>query len=204
MSNWKNIPNNEIINSTVQEMLERGFNPELVETREEALALIKTLIPANSEVMTGSSTTLSEIGLSDYLEGDAHPWNNLKKSVMAESDEQKRGKLRRLSASSDYFLASANAIAQTGELIFVDATGSRVTALPYSAGKVILVVGAQKIVPSIDEGMKRIREFVFPLEDARAQAAYGMGSGFGKWLIIENEFAADRIKVILVKEALGF
>lgn len=204
MSKWKNIPSDKVVSTAVENMRQRGFNPEVVATKAEAMDRIKALIPQGGEVMTGSSTTLKEIGLSDYLETGAHGWTNVHAEILAENDDQKRTKLRRQSSSSDYFLASANAIAQTGELIFADASGSRVTALPHAAGKVILVVGAQKIADSLESAVKRVREYVFPLEDKRAQEAYGMNSGFGKWLIVENEFAPNRIKVILVKEALGF
>lgn len=204
MSKWKNIPSDEVISTTVENMRQRGFNPEVVATKTEALNRIKALIPQGGEVMTGSSTTLKEIGLSDYLETNAHSWTNVHAEILAENDAQKRAKLRRQASSSDFFLASANAIAQTGELIFADASGSRVTALPYAAGTVILVVGVQKITDSLESAIKRVREYVFPLEDKRAQEAYGVHSGFGKWLIIENEFTPGRIKVILVKEALGF
>lgn len=204
MSKWQNIPSDDVVDTAVENMRGRGFNPEVVDTGVEALELIKSLIPEGGEVMNGSSTTLNEIGFSDYLQSSDHKWKNVHTEILNEDDDAKRAKLRRQSSSSDYFLASANAIAKTGELIFADASGSRVTALPHSAGKVILVFGAQKIVDSVEDGMQRIREHVFPLEDKRAMEAYGVNSGFGKWLIIENEFIPDRIKVILVKEALGF
>jgi len=52
--------------------------------------------------------------------------------------------------------------------------------------------------------MRRVREYVYPLEDARAKKAYGTSTAFGKWVIIENEFQKDRISIVLVKEVLGF
>jgi len=52
--------------------------------------------------------------------------------------------------------------------------------------------------------MRCVREYVFLLEDERAKSAYGTGSNFGKWVIIENEFQKDRISIVLVKEVLGF
>lgn len=185
-------------------MEERGFTVETVKNKREALKRIESLLPERAEVMTGSSTTLQEIGFNDVLEKNQKNWKNLNAQVWSENDEKKRGKLRRLAAASDYFLASANAVTEDGQLVAVDLTGSRVTSLPFAAGKVILVVGKQKIVPTLEDAFKRIREIVFPQEDARAQKAYGMGSGFGKWVIVERELQPGRITVILVDQELGF
>ena len=65
-------------------------------------------------------------------------------------------------------------------------------------------MGTQKIVSDLEEGLRRINEYSFPLEDARAQAAYGIGSAVNKVLIINREIVPDRFTVVLVDEALGF
>jgi hypothetical protein len=69
---------------------------------------------------------------------------------------------------------------------------------------VIWVVGSQKIVPTLDDAMRRVEEYALPLEDARARLAYGQGSFIGKVLTFHREYMPDRIYVILVKEKLGF
>ena len=56
----------------------------------------------------------------------------------------------------------------------------------------------------LEEGLRRINEYAFPLEDARAQAAYGIHSAVNKVLIINREIAPGRITVVLVDEVLGF
>src|SRR3989442_225146 len=68
----------------------------------------------------------------------------------------------------------------------------------------ILVVGTPKIGSDLEEGLRRINEYVFPLEDARAQAAYGVHSGVNKILIINRELVPGRITVVFVDEVLGF
>ena len=68
----------------------------------------------------------------------------------------------------------------------------------------ILVVGTQKIVPTLEEGLRRVHEYAYPLEDARAQVAYGIRSGVNKVLIINREVVPGRITVVLVDEVLGF
>ena len=154
--------------------------------------------------MNGSSTTLTEIGFTEYLKSGSHGWKNLHLLILEEKDPTQQLELRRKAASAEYFLGSVNAISKTGALIACDASGSRVTAYPFAAKKLILVAGTQKICDSLDEAMQRVRDYVFPLEDARALKAYGRNSSLGKWVIIEKEVIPDRITLILVKEKLGF
>lgn len=198
------IPNNEIVNATIEELKKHNINVVLVDNKENALKTILDKIPAGSEVANGSSTTLSEIGYIDYIKQNGAKYNNLNEKTLLETDSVKQSELRRKSVTADYYLASVNAITQQGQLVAVDATGSRVTAFPYAAKNLILVAGVSKITENLDSAMKRIREHVFPLEDKRMQGAYGMGSSFGKWVIIDNEVNPNRITLILVKEVLGF
>lgn len=201
---WQSIPTDEVIAATAENLQKRNINTQIVSDRAAALQAVKGLLPEKAEVMTGSSTTLNEIGMMDYLQGSDHNHHYLAAEVWAEGDPQARAQKRRLAIGADYYLASVNAIAQTGALVSCDATGSRVGAYPYGAGKLILVAGVNKITTDLSTAMQRVREHVFPLEDKRAQAAYGAGSSFGKWVIIENEVKPDRIHLILVKEVLGY
>ena len=203
-NNWSEIPNDEIVLKTIENLKSRGFNVILVKTKSEALSVIKKLIPSGSEVMNGSSTTLNEIGYTDLLKSGNHSWKNLHVEILKEPDKNKQADLRRKSACSEYFLASVNAISMNGELVACDASGSRVTAFPNAAKNLVLVAGIQKITDNLELAMKRVREYVFPLENERAKKAYGMGSNTSKWVILEKEFTPNRINLILVKEKLGF
>jgi L-lactate utilization protein LutB len=203
--NYLNIPEESVIESTVEELEKRGIQVSVVDNKTEALEEIKNLIPKSSKVTNGSSTTLRQIGYIEYLKTGKHGWTNLQEKILLEKDYIKQSELRRMSITdADYYLGSINAISANGELVAVDATGSRVGAYPFAAKKIVLVAGVQKIVPDIKEAMERIKKYVFPLENERAQKEYGMGSSFGKWVIIENELNSGRIKLILVKEVLGF
>jgi len=72
------------------------------------------------------------------------------------------------------------------------------------AGQVILVIGAQKIVPDVAAGMRRIYEYCYPLEDARARRAYAVPSGVNNILIINRAVTPGRVTAIIVNERLGF
>jgi hypothetical protein len=83
-------------------------------------------------------------------------------------------------------------------------SGSQLGPYASGAGKVILVVGTQKIVSTLDEGLRRITEYAFPLEDARAQEAYGVHSAINKVLITNREINPGRTTVVLIDEVVGF
>lgn len=201
---WTDIPSDSIIAETAKNLTANGMKTTIVESKEDALELIKKIIPKGAEINNGSSTSLHEIGFTDLLKSEEHGWNNIHGEILKETDWIKQSELRRKAVTSDFFLGSANAISKTGAIIAADATGSRIGAYPFAAKKLIIVASANKIVDTIDEAFDRIRQYVFDLENARAQEAYGMGSTMAKWLIIEKEVNPERIEVILVKEKLGF
>lgn len=201
---WDKLPSDEELKKTVEAVKSRGINVVIANDKNDTLEKVKELIPEGSEVYNGSSTTLNEIGFIEYLKSGEHPWKNLHEEVLNEKDPAKQSDLRRKYVTSEYFLGSVNAISKNGELVACDNSGSRVGAYHFAAKNVILVAGIQKITDSLETAMKRIREYVLPLEDARARKAYGMGSNTSKWIIIEKEINPNRITLILVKEKLGF
>lgn len=194
----------KILDKTVKNLKKRNIEVNMVDSQEEAIEKLISLIPADATVMTGSSTSLYQLGFMDYYLSEDHDWNALGPEIFKEKDAEKKRELRRHAETADYFIASVNAITEEGQLIAVDASGSRVSAYPYAAKHLILVAGIQKITLNIETGMRRIKEYVFPLENARAKRAYGQGSSFGKWVIIENEQKKGRITLILVREELGY
>lgn len=201
---YAQIPSGKELKETIDAIKSRGINVIVVENKEDSLNKIKELIPKGAQISNGSSTTLQEIGFVDYLKSGKHGWKSLHDEILKEKDQTKQLDLRRKSVTAEYFLGSVNAIAKTGELVACDASGSRVSAYPFAAKNLILVAGAQKITPSLEKAMQRVREYVYPLEDKRAKKAYGMSSTTGKWVIIEREIIPNRTTLILVKEKLGF
>jgi hypothetical protein len=201
---WNKMPDGLTIEKTIVGLRERNFNPTLVATRGEALEKLKLVIPAGAEVMTGSSTTLEEIGFIDFLINGKHPWRNWKDRILAEKDPEKQMDLRRASTTAEYFIGSVQAIAETGEVLGVDASGSRQGGYVFGAKNVIWVVGVNKIVPNLDMAFQRLREHVVPLEDARMKRTGAPGTFLGKMVVYEREGQPHRISTILVKEKLGF
>ena len=170
---------------------------------EEAKGIVLGLIPAGSEVHAGASQTLQTSGITEELEKSGRH-ELVGPRIWSMDRETQADEIRRLGSSPDFMLGSVHAVTETGSLVAASASGSQLGPYAAGAGKVILVVGTQKIVQDLDEALSRIYDYVFPLEDARAEEAYGVHSGVNKILIINREITPGRITVVLVDEALGY
>lgn len=169
----------------------------------EAKRMVMALIPDGAEVHHGASESLDVTGITDELE-DSGRYDPVRPRIFSMDRATQADQIRRLGAAPDFMLGSVHAVTETGSLLTASMGGSQLGPYASGAGRVILVVGTQKIVSDIEEGLRRIDEYSFPLEDARAQAAYGVHSGVNKVLIINRELTPGRITVVLVDEALGF
>jgi len=197
-------PTDEELDAAVESLEASGFDVVVVEDADAALSELKAQIPAGAGVMDGHSTTLEEIGFMNHLmEGD-HDWENRHAEVYGIDDDAERQRARREAQASDYFVGSVNAIAATGELVAADASGSRIGAYPFAASNLLVVAGTNKIVNDLDAALDRLENVAYPLEDARAQEAYGQGSMIGKQLIYRQEAEEDRTTLVLVRESLGY
>ena len=203
---FDNLASKETISKTEKTLTEHGFLPETVATGVEALARIKELIPAGVSVMNGSSRTLEEMGFVQYLKEGEHGWNNLHKAIVEEKDPVKQSLLRQQSVLSEYFLSSVHALSETGELVIASNSGSQLPSFAFTSPNIILVVGTQKITSTVNEAIRRLNEYVLPLEDARMKSV-GMGGSFiSKLLVVNREpsFMGRKVHILLVNEKLGF
>lgn len=168
----------------------------------EAKQLVLDLIPEGSQVYHGASQTLETTGITDEIEKSGY--DPVRPRIWSMDRATQADEIRRLTASPDVMLGSVHAVTETGSLMTASMGGSQLGPYVSGAGRVILVVGTHKVVSDLEEGMRRINEYAFPLEDARAQAAYGIHSGVNKILIINREITPGRITVVFVDEVLGF
>ncbi|SDY43112.1 lactate utilization protein [Halobellus clavatus] len=198
------LPDDETIEETVSNLEARGFEVVVVDSADEALETIQSHIPAGASVMNGHSTTLEEIGFMDYLSEGDHEWESLPDEIWSIDDDAERQAARRKSQTADYFLGGINAIAQTGELVAADLSGSRIGAYPFAAGNVVIVSGANKVVPTLDDALDRLESVAYPLENERAQEAYGVESAIAKQLIFRREAEEGRTTVVLIREQFGY
>jgi len=169
----------------------------------EAKRIVMDLIPDGSQVSYSSSQSLDVAGIIDEVEKSGR-YEALRPRIRSMDRKTQADEMRRLSSAPDYMLGSVHAVTETVALITASMGGSQLGPYVSGAGRVILVVGTQKIVSDLEEGLRRIDEYALPLEDARAMAAYGIHSAVNKVLIINREITPGRITVVLCDEALGF
>lgn len=173
-------------------------------------------IPRGAPVMTGGSQTVRAIGLEAALAAGGHDF--LRAKVKAIEDREARVRERRRASGAEYFVGGVNALALTGEIVNADGSGNRVAAYAYTAGRVFLVAGTNKIVPDLAAAMDRLRNHAAVGEcrslgkntpcavtgrcdSARCEPP---DRQCGKVLIIENEKIPGRITLVVVGEALGY
>jgi|SRR3989338_6051381 len=204
--NFNQLANNDSVEKTRKALLEKGYVVHVVENKAEALEKIKGLIPAGASVMNGSSVTLEQVGLVEYLKGGAHGWNNLHEAIVKEGDKAKQSALRKQALLADHYFGSVHALTEAGEFVIASNTGSQLPHLVYSSKNLVLVASTKKIVPTLADGLKRLDEHVIPLEDVHMKELYGMGTAKNKVLLFlgESPMTARKVNIILVKEDLGF
>src|SRR5438132_1654767 len=169
----------------------------------EAKRIVLGLIPDGSQVHHGASMSLDVAGITEEIDKSGR-YESLRPRISSMDRQTRADEIRRLSAGPDFMLGSVHAVTETGSLMAASMGGSQLGPYVSGAGRVILVVGTQKIVPDLEDGLRRINEYAFPLEDARAQEAYGIHSAVNKVLIINREITPGRITVVFVDEVLGF
>jgi hypothetical protein len=169
----------------------------------EARQMVMDLIPDGSQVSYGASQSLEVAGIIEAVESSGR-YEPLRPRIRSMDRKTQADEMRRLSAAPDVMLGSVHAVTETGALITASMGGSQLGPYVSGAGRVILVVGTQKIVSDLEEGLRRVNDYALPLESARAQAAYGIHSAVNKVLIINREIVPGRITVVFVDEVLGF
>jgi YkgG family uncharacterized protein len=197
------IPATEAILQQVADRIrERNIEVLIVNNGEEARQIVLERIPKGAEVHSGKSKTLQDSGIFDAIQ-DPNQYSALRHQML-KMDRKTQGKeIRKLIAAPDFMLGSVQAITEDGILVDVSATGSQIGPYANTAGKVILVVGSQKIVPNLETAIRRVREHVQPWEESQVRKLANIGTFVGKILLIEREWVNERMTVILVREPIG-
>lgn len=204
MGNWNKLADEQAIQNTTKALKQNGIEVFVVNNGVDAKKKALELIPEGSEVMTMTSVTLDTIELSEEINKEGGKYKLVRSKLQAMDRNTQAQEMNRLGSAPEVVIGSIHAVTKNGHVLIASATGSQLPAYVYGAGKVIWVAGSQKIVKNTDEGIKRIYEYVLPLEDKRAKKIYGVGSGVNKLLIVNKEVKPGRIILILVKEKLGF
>jgi hypothetical protein len=187
----------------VAEALERhNIEAIVVATGTEARERVLAMVPLGAEVHWGKSATLDSIGVTEaFLAGGRY--DAVRPRYMAMDRATQGREIRKLMAAPDLMLGSVQAVTDDGALVVVSYSASQIGPIAFGAGRVILVVGSQKIVADLDEGLRRAREHVLPYEDARLQEQLGVPTRLAKLLVVYEEPRPGRVTVVLVAEPVG-
>jgi L-lactate utilization protein LutC len=191
------------IQSVAEALQARNIHAVVVNSAEEAKKLVLDLVPQGAEVYANVSKSLEDIGVTAEIDKSGH-YDAVRPKVLALDRKTQADEIRILRSRPAYIVGSVHAITEDGVILTASNGGSQIAPYAYGASKVILVVGTQKIVKDLEEGLRRIEEYSYPLEDARLRSTLGMPSALGKILIVNREVVPGRTTVILVKEELGY
>jgi hypothetical protein len=197
------LPDEGVLGATVVALEEHGFSVEVVDDLDAARTVVLARIPDGSSVMTNTSVTLAETGIADAINDGGGRWESARNKMFALDFATQAQEMKAIGGQPDYALGSVHAVTAGGTLVIASASGSQLASYAWGAAKVIFVVGAQKLVPSLAAAHQRIYQHSLLLEDARAQAAYGQHSQVGKILEIHQELPG-RIHVVVIRQRVGY
>lgn len=183
-------------------MRRHGIETIVVDTAADARAAVLSMVPEGAEVHSGKSKTIEDLGLfAEFMESGRY--DAIRPKLFKMNRETQGREMRKLGAAPDFELGSVHAITEDGALVAASATGNQLAAYAGGAGRVILVVGSQKIVKDLDAALARIRDVVYPWENARVRERMGVDTMLAKVLITYGEWIKGRTTVVLVREPIG-
>ncbi|MDP1713740.1 MAG: LUD domain-containing protein [Anaerolineales bacterium] len=197
------LANDETVERTSKALEANGIQVLIAENGAEAKRLFFELVPDGAEVFLGASVTLEKLGIKDEIDQSGR-FDALRPKMFAMNRETQGREIRKLGGAPDYAAGSVHAVTEDGHVLIASNTGSQLGPYASGAGKVIWVVGSQKIVKDLNEGLRRIQEHVLSLEQEHMQELYKASTAVNKVLIVNREFRPNRITMIIVKEELGF
>src|SRR5207253_1015069 len=166
------LPEEQTLAATVTALEEHGFSVQVVDDLNAARQAVLTRIPHGSSVMTNTSVTLAETGIADAI-NQGGPYDSARNKMFALDFATQAQQMKAIGGQPDYALGSVHAITADGTLVIASASGSQLASYAWGAANVIFVAGAHKLVPTLEASHQRTYQPSLPLEDARAQAAYG-------------------------------
>lgn len=200
------------IERLISNLRRRNIDAFYFETIKQARDKVIEMIPVDNTVGIGNSQTLINMNISKMLSERGSIIFD--KTIATTEEEIKKQKKKALLA--DWYITGTNAISAEGHLVNIDHSGNRVAAMLYGPEKVIVVVGTNKLVKTLDEAMNRVRNISAPANAKRAglnppcvklgkcvdcqspeRACYNL-------VVIEGQAVKGRMTVFIVNESLGF
>lgn len=207
---FKNKTNELLAQCVIKNMKARFMEAYFCETKEEALNKALELIEEGTTVSWGGTMTMKEIGLDLALKNGNY-------NVLDRENAKEGQDIAREAFFADYYIMSANAICDDGQLINIDGNGNRCAALIFGPKNVIVIAGMNKVVQGYENALNRARTVAAPINVQRFPDKITGCSKTGKCTdckspdticcnIVTTRISRPqgKIKVILVNEDLGF
>lgn len=208
------------LEKTIENLRRNRMNVVIAENKEAVKEILSQMIPDGSSVTHGGSVTLDECGIPALLRNSNFQY--LDRTAVADARE-----IYLKGYGADYYLTSANAITENGELYNVDGNSNRISAIAYGPSRVIVIAGINKIVSDLKQAVYRVKTVAAPKNAARLNCpTYCAGKGkcislqkpdaamtdgcdsprriCRNYLISGPQMDPERITVILVQENLGY
>ncbi|WML34491.1 lactate utilization protein [Clostridium sp. OS1-26] len=190
----------------------RNIEVQYFETLENVKSCILNIIPIKCTVGIGHSVTLQKIDITKAL---LERGNIVYDKELAKNREECKD-LKKKALITDWYITGSNAISIDGQIVNVDHSGNRVAAITFGPDKVIVVVGKNKVVDTVDEAIRRVKNVACPLNAKRAGFnppcvtlnkcvnCVSKERVCNSLSIIEGQSDSDRIKLFIVNEECGF
>jgi acyl-CoA hydrolase len=191
------------IQTAAASLRKHDFEVVIVDSPADARRYVNSILPTDKRIFTAASETLRLSGIDEDVNSSGK-YNSVRQELAKLDRKTQMPDMRRLAATPDVVLGSVHAVTEYGRLVVASASGSQLGPYSSGAGKVIFVVGSQKLVPDLDTAMKRLQFYAYPMEDIRTREKYGMTSTLAKILILNSDWPAGRSTVVLIREPIGF
>lgn len=200
------------IEAIIQNLSKRNINGHYFETSADAKDAILSWIPKDATIGIGNSRTVKDMDLSATLSDKGHIVYD---KTTVQSDLGKK-LLKKKALTTDWYITGTNALSKSGHLVNIDHSGSRVAAMLYGPDNVIIVVGVNKIEDSLDNALDRARNEAAPRNAVRAGAqspcieagkcveCEGDVRICNAFVTVSGQSDADRMRVVIINEELGF
>ena len=202
-----------MLHGVVNALKKRDFDAEYYSAVAGANEALLKMIPEKASVGIGGSVTVRELLIMEQLEKRG---NDVTHHWKPEITKETNRAIRKKEGTADFYLTSANAITEQGDIINIDGIGNRVAHMIYGPDNVIIVAGYNKIVPDVEAGIKRSKE-VAGVINAKRVGAKTPCAETGKCVdckapgricrvttLIQYRPWQTNIKVMLINEILGF
>ncbi len=204
---------NERVKKAISNLQKNNMAGFYVESRQELLSLLSTLLVEGEKIGCGDSVTLEETGVFEYLRNGGYTFYDKHRQSL--TSEEKR-KLYLNNFDADTFVTGTNAVTMDGKLFNIDGNGSRVAPMIYGPRQVIVVVGMNKLVDTVEDAVRRTRQVAAPLDAKRLKKntpCVKLGRCIdckheqricNDFVLIARQFSKDRIKVIFINGDYGY